>query len=31
MRISTEEKCSLVARYRADESVAEICADSGVQ
>ena len=30
MRISTEAKQSLVARYRAGESVAEICADSGV-
>ena len=30
MLISTEEKRSLVARYRAGESVAEICADSGV-
>ena len=30
MRISIEEKQSLVARYRAGESVAEICADSGV-
>ena len=30
MRISTEAKQSLVARYRAGESVVEICADSGV-
>ena len=30
MRISIEEKQTLVARYRAGESVAEICADSGV-
>ena len=30
MLISTEEKRSLVARYRAGESVAELCADSGV-
>lgn len=30
MRMSTEEKQSLVARYRAGESVAEICADTGV-
>ena len=30
MRISTEAKQSLVARYQAGESVAEICADSGV-
>ena len=30
MRISIEEKRSLVARYRAGESVTEICADSGV-
>lgn len=30
MRISIEEKRSLVARYRTGESVAEICADTGV-
>lgn len=30
MRWSTEEKQSMVARYRAGESVAEICADTGV-
>ena len=30
MRISIEEKRSMVARYRAGESVTEICADSGV-
>lgn len=30
MRISIEEKQTLVARYRAGESVAEICADTGV-
>ena len=30
MRISIEEKQSLVARYQAGESVAEICADTGV-
>lgn len=30
MRMSTEEKQSLVARYHAGESVAEICADAGV-
>ena len=30
MRISTEAKQSLVARYQAGESVAEICADTGV-
>lgn len=30
MCLSTEEKQSLVARYYAGESVAEICADSGV-
>ena len=28
MRISTGEKHSLVARYQAGESVAEICADT---
>ena len=30
MRISIEEKQTLVARYRAGESVADICADTGV-
>ena len=30
MRISIEEKHSLVARYQAGESVSDICADSGV-
>lgn len=30
IRTSTEEKRSLVARYQAGESVAEICADTGV-
>lgn len=30
MCLSTEEKQSLVARYYAGESVAEICADTGV-
>ena len=30
MRISTEAKQSLVARYQAGESVADICADTGV-
>ena len=30
MHISTEEKRSLVARYQAGESVADICADTGV-
>ena len=30
MRFSTEEKQSLVARYQAGESVAEICADTGI-
>lgn len=30
MRWSTEEKQSLVARYQAGESVAEICADTGI-
>ena len=30
MRLSTEEKKSLVARYRAGESVAEICANAGI-
>ena len=30
MRLSIEEKQSLVARYHAGESVAEICADVGV-
>ena len=30
MCISTEEKRSLVTRYQAGESVAEICADTGV-
>ena len=29
MRISIEEKHSLVARYQAGESVSDICADSG--
>ena len=30
MRLSTEEKQSLVARYHDGESVMEICADAGV-
>lgn len=30
MRLSIEEKQALVARYQAGESVAEICADTGV-
>lgn len=30
MRLSTEEKQSLVARYHAGETVAELCADAGV-
>lgn len=30
MRLSTEEKQSLVARYHAGESAAEICADTGI-
>lgn len=30
MRLSTEEKQSLVARYHAGDSVAEICADTGI-
>lgn len=30
MRLSTEEKQALVARYHTGESVAEICADTGV-
>ena len=30
MRLSKEEKQSLVARYRAGESVAEICANAGI-
>lgn len=30
MRISTEEKRSLVARYRASKHIADICADSCV-
>lgn len=30
MRWSTKEKQSLVARYQAGESVAEICADTGI-
>jgi len=30
MRLSTEEKQALVARYQSGESVAEICADTGV-
>ena len=30
MRISTEAKQSLIARYQAGESVTDICADTGV-
>ena len=30
MRLSKEEKQSLVARYRAGESVAEICANAEI-
>lgn len=30
MRVSTEEKLILVGRYQTGESVAEICASSGV-
>lgn len=30
MRLSTEEKQSLVSRYHTGESVAEICADTGI-
>ena len=30
MRMSTEEKKRLIARYQAGESVAEICAETGV-
>jgi putative transposase len=30
MRRSTEEKQSMVARYQAGESVAGICADTGI-
>ena len=30
MRRSTEEKQSLVARYQTGESVAKICADTGI-
>ena len=30
MRLSTEEKQTLVSRYHTGESVAEICADTGI-
>ncbi len=30
MRLSAEEKQELVVRYQSGESVAEICADTGV-
>ena len=30
MRISIEEKQSLVARYQAGEAIADICVDTGV-
>ena len=30
MRLSTEEKHTLVTRYHTGESVAEICADAGI-